>query len=381
MVGLPSMLHSLPFMWMQSLEKIGGSLRKTDCLNRLMFRLWARVCPVVFASMLVQGCGEVSSDEVYATVDGREITRKEIDPRIGQVLYDQLSKIFVARRTLLDERVREVLLDQEAAKYGQARMAFLDSIIDSRATPEAFARFKLAMNIRGRIPDARSNLAYVDTGSVVGSEILHRGFRNHIKGSYLDSLLAASDVRILLEPPMRPLIDMQHVAYTNCGNTEAIVEMTILTDPECVSCRDFFPILDSIYLEAKNEVAFKLVPYSEYVSIGSMAMMAAGDQRKAWEMYRAISRSRVDIRDTASFERLAADIGLDVPRFSQEVRRPDMKLAIERNAWALQDEGIVKTPSLLINNMLIENFATGNDIRAEIEKVKSMVEGHGEELR
>lgn len=116
------------------------------------------------------------------------------------------------------------------------------------------------------------------------------------------------------------------------GNKEAPVTITVFSDFQCPFCAKIDPILEQAMkdpeLKDKINVVFKHFPLSFHKEAkpASKAALAAGEQGsdKFWKMSEAIFKNQASLT-TDNFTKWAKEIGLNVPKFTKDLKDNDAK--------------------------------------------------------
>ncbi len=173
------------------------------------------------------------------------------------------------------------------------------------------------------------------------------------------------------------------------GNAQAKVVLVEYSDLQCPACARYYPVVKQIREELGNDVMivyrhFPLRQIHPHAEIAARAAEAAGMQGKFWEMHDIMFEFQQDwsaeINPKDSFERYAAQIGLDVGRFKDDINSKAAKEGVQNSYESGLRNGVNATPTFYLNGVKIENpngYGLIDIVKAEIEKVK--VESTGEE--
>ncbi len=159
------------------------------------------------------------------------------------------------------------------------------------------------------------------------------------------------------------------------GSDDAVVTIVEWSDFQCPFCNRVSPTLAKIEAEYgdKVRIAFKHLPLSIHPQApqAHAASIAAHRQGKFWEMHDRIFSNQRDL-STETLESHARAIGLDMDRFSADVRSDEVKNLIDADMEQAKGLNVTGTPSFFINGKYIsgaqpfENFK--RIIDAAIEK-------------
>ena len=154
------------------------------------------------------------------------------------------------------------------------------------------------------------------------------------------------------------------------GNVNAPVTLVEFGDYQCPSCAGFHPVVkelmrregDNLKLEFHH---FPLVQIHANALPASKAAEAAGDQGRYWEMNDLLfvnqSRWSAQPNPEAEFTTYATRLGLDVNRFMQSYRSPEVEARVLQDVqrgFAAQVDG---TPTFFVNGQRIWELPQGVD--------------------
>jgi Na+/H+ antiporter NhaA len=150
-----------------------------------------------------------------------------------------------------------------------------------------------------------------------------------------------------LVEPVDP--DLDHLR----GPAAAPVTMVEYGDFECPYCGQAEPVIRELLAEFGNELRYvfrhlPLVDVHEHAQLAAEAAEAAGAQGRFWEMHDLLFAHQ-DALDPGDLERYAAELGLDVERFSREVRTRRHASRVARDVDSADRSGVAGTPTFFVN--------------------------------
>jgi protein-disulfide isomerase len=178
-------------------------------------------------------------------------------------------------------------------------------------------------------------------------------------------------------PPVRPTIDYNKVHNLPIGrspikgNKNALVTIVEFSDFQCPYCATLQPTLNEVLKAYQKEV--KLVykhfplPFHAQAMNAAKASMAAGEQGKFWEMHDVIFGNYNQLSDE-KFKELAANIGLDVKRFTADYNSNKYDLQIQQDINLARGVGVTGTPTLFINGKRLMRRSF-NDFKYAIDTI------------
>jgi Na+/H+ antiporter NhaA len=137
------------------------------------------------------------------------------------------------------------------------------------------------------------------------------------------------------------------------GPTSAPVTLLEYGDFECPYCGQAEPVVRELLAEFGNELryVFRHLPLADvhqHAQLAAEAAEAASAQGRFWEMHDVLFAHQ-DALDPDDLTRYAADLGLDIERFSWELRTRQHAPRIARDVEGADQSGVAGTPTFFIN--------------------------------
>ena len=299
--------------------------------------------------------------EAIALIDSIPIYYDEIDSKVRQELFDQLNRIYTIRRITLEEKISEELIKLEATKLNVSVDSLLNLLYKRKINENNINQYLEVNGFNGKIPELRKNLLFHDINSDVGQNVLIKRFKRYILSQYTDSLAEAHEISVLLKPPISPVIKIDDLLVHYRGNLKSNITLLEISDFDCDMCRENRHVLDQLFAKYQEEIRFGFTHFGSYVSISAIASECAANQGKFWEMHDTIFNSK-QIPDTTDLFQFALDMQLDMNAFNENFHDSGLVDKIEYNLYKLESAGIYGTPTIMINNRLIFNSASLEDI-------------------
>lgn len=155
-------------------------------------------------------------------------------------------------------------------------------------------------------------------------------------------------------PSVRPIDETDHI----WGNINASVKMIIYSDFECPFCADFVDTVKQVKAEFGDKIiiAFRHFPLErhDYAVLSAVASECAAEQEKFWEMHDKIfADNKAGRLNKEQFKKDAADLGLNEEQFNQCLDSEKYKDKILSHLAEGKNAGIIGTPTIFINNIII----------------------------
>jgi protein-disulfide isomerase len=283
-----------------------------------------------------------------AVIGTRRITANELDKRIGSRLIAVETQKYAIRRTLLEEVIGELVLEQEAAARSLSVEQLLRSEVDGRVQPATQEEARAVLETaRDRLPGPEE----ASLAQLRDSMNRQRAVRRRVE--FLNQLRAKWGVRIILEPPRVAVADSNDPAK---GPVDAPVRLVEFTDFACPYCVRVVPVVKQVLAKYGDKVRlvfrdFPLTTIHPKAAKASEAAACAGDQGKFWEYHdRLFSTQRLD---PAELHQHAVELGLDGKVFDDCYASGRHEADWRRDKADGERYGVTGTPSFFINGRFV----------------------------
>ncbi|MFH1822638.1 MAG: thioredoxin domain-containing protein [Patescibacteria group bacterium] len=168
------------------------------------------------------------------------------------------------------------------------------------------------------------------------------------------------------------------------GDLNAPVQVIIYSDFDCPFSAAFYDTFEKIKAEFSNQVVIAFRHY--YLSSHPLALSAslaaecAAEQDKFWEMHdKLFMAKKEDLLSTSRINEEAANIGLDLVKFSNCLETEKYKDKIDEQMLAGSQAGVIGTPTIFVNKEILpgaypfENFIDQDGV--EQEGMKNIIKG------
>lgn len=139
------------------------------------------------------------------------------------------------------------------------------------------------------------------------------------------------------------------------GPSDAPVTLVQYSDFECPSCRDFYPVIRRIQnrIGTRLRLVYRHFPLREQhpnaQQAGEAAEAAAAQgEEKFWKMHDLLFEHQNSLNQD-DLKEYAAEIGLDVETFTEEINENKYRDRVEEDLQSGQESGVSGTPEFFIN--------------------------------
>lgn len=151
------------------------------------------------------------------------------------------------------------------------------------------------------------------------------------------------------------------------GPSNPDVHLVEFLDPECESCREFYPYVKMILQEhpEKIQLVVRYAPFHPNSKFAIKILEAARKQGKYWEALEVLFRyqpywgSHHNPQPELIWKYIP-EAGVDVERLKADMNDPEIDRMIEKEIAAVQELGIRGTPSFFVNGKPLETFGFEN---------------------
>jgi protein-disulfide isomerase len=290
-----------------------------------------------------------ASHAPVASVNGRIITRDELDQRVRSQLQALEERIYQLRASALHALIGEVLIEQEARRRGI-------TVNDLIAEIAAKARVEAA-EIAAAYERSRSQLVGLPEFEAMEQirENLARRRRAEAYRSFVEDLRKRAEVQIFLEPDARLTVAVDPGADPIRGPADSPITIIEFADFECPHSRKAQGALQRLLGENPDKVrlVFKHFPLPSHPSafLAARASLCAQEQGRFWEYHDALFSA------TPPFSRpdlqvLAERIGLERKRFADCLSSDRHSDRISEHVRSAQAAGVTGTPTFVVNGRI-----------------------------
>jgi Na+/H+ antiporter NhaA len=181
-------------------------------------------------------------------------------------------------------------------------------------------------------------------------------------------------------PPLTDLTDpVDPVRDHIRGRRDAPVTIVKYGDYECPYCRRAALALREVLdrSEGSLRVVFRNLPLTDVhpnAALAAQAAEAAAVQDRFWEMHDTLFE-RQDALGYADLVSYAEELGLDVPRFEDDVRSGRFVSRVGQDLNSAEEAGVAGTPSFFVNEVRYRGAYDVETLETLVRRVARLVEG------
>lgn len=305
-----------------------------------------------------------SPETVLASVNGTEITLKQVDDSVAAKIYPLQQQLYAIRKATLENLVTSKLLENEAA----ARKISIDELRRQLTAGE--------INVtRAQVEDAYTQNAsfFASMSPDEARERLRLDLENQARMKHyragLELLRKKWDVKLSFPPP--PFVtELDDGVSPVKGAAKPLVTIVEFSDFECPYCSEVQTALKQVMENYGKDVrmVFKHLPLEGHRNSlpAARAAYCAAEQDRFWQFHDALFASRNLSR--ALFEEIATELGLGMEKFRACLNSEHSRSAVVKDIETARLFRIDSTPSFIVNGKLIKGALSFADFQKIIER-------------
>lgn len=318
-----------------------------------------------FAYAQIQGDKEPRS-ETIATINGkRTITRQEIDALVGAQLFNLEERIYNLRKSVLENLITRVLLEEEAQSKGitveelqkqllPAKVEIKDTQIQesydsnigglgNMSEDEAKQRIRLDLEAHERIEQYRSALA---------------------------EIRKKARIVISLPDPIAPTINVSNEGPSKGGPVNSAVTIIEFSDFQCPYCKQAADTLRQVLQAYGDDVrlVFKHLPLPIHPDAfnAAQASVCAAAQGKFWEYHDRLFSSGSLSGDALTA--IASELGFNMKDFTACRASESSRAIVSKDVRDARVADVQGTPTLIINGRVMKGARGQEDLKKIIDQ-------------
>ncbi len=313
------------------------------------------------ASTCAQTPKAAKTDDVIANIDGRTVTRSELEHKQAARLLQPSYDYYHAQREALDQLINEELLQNEAARRKLTVDQLLDQEVNSKVKDPT--EDQMAVYYEG----LQTDKTFDEVRALILAQV-RQSRAGKLRKAYLATLREQAKIQILLPSPR---IDVAIGDSPIRGKKDAPVMIVEFADFECPFCQQMQPQIDKLLKEYDGKVAFvmKDMPLSIHPRAEKAAEAArcANDQGAFWPYHDILFHDRNNL-EIPQLKEAARGLGLDAARFNQCLDSGQQAAAIQKDFVQSQQLGLTGTPSFFINGHYFSGVVSYETLRDLVDQ-------------
>jgi protein-disulfide isomerase len=304
---------------------------------------------------------------VFATVNGENITSAKIEDDLLPFIFNVQVEIYKLRKSALDLRINDALLEQEAQNRKVTTRALLDAEVAGKIkkVTEADARDFYDKNkdkIQGDFAQFKDRII----------NYLGQLEEQKAEGAFADQLRKSAKLQMYLKEPEAPVLSIATDDRPARGKVDAPVTIIEFTDYQCPSCGALHPIVEQLIGEYGEKVRLVIRDFPldrhENAFKAAEAAEAAREQGKYWEYIDILFHNQTTL-GVDKLKEYATQLGLDRAKFDAALDAGKFVEKVKRDLNDGSRLGIDSTPTVFINGRKFTGEKTHDNLKATIDSV------------
>jgi len=309
-----------------------------------------------------------SEKDVLAKVGDDVITDHRLEVLLGSKLFELKKDIYRMKKEKLDQVIIESLIQKEARERGLSVEQLIDEAVPA-------ANFSASEQEIDQYMQENSDRLREWQGS---PQVLRSRVKNFLEqqkryqgvNAYARTLDQKYGVEVFLAAPQPPIVAVDTVNAPTLGPADAPVTIVEYSDYECPACRGTHESVKRLRATYGNSIrwVFKDYPLKrhKFAFKAAEAAHCAADQGKFWEYQELVfTKEKLDVENLINY---AGELGLSTDAFRKCLQDDKYKTKIESNAREGTLAGIDRTPSFIINGVLLTGGASYDTFVTRIEE-------------
>jgi protein-disulfide isomerase len=305
-------------------------------------------------------------DETIAVIDGRKISKSEIDAPMASQIQSLEQKIYELRSKSLEALINRNLLEEEAKRRGvsieELRRQFIAGVkVEEKEVEEAYSGI---LSRYGPPPvtelEAKERLRAT----------LESQKRSEAIGKAINELRIRSKIELYLNAP-EPVKLMISTSGPSLGAKDAPITITVFSDFQCPYCKKINDTLKQVVQIYGSDVRvlYKNLPLPNHPQAfkAAQAAFCADNQGKFWQYHDLLFEHSSDLSENA-LKGYAAEIGLDLGGFGSCLGSESSKGAVMKDLQEARQAGIFSTPTFVINGRVLKGARNLEDFKVVIDQ-------------
>jgi protein-disulfide isomerase len=284
---------------------------------------------------------------VLATVNGKNVTSGDVEDNLLPLIAAVQEQVYLVRKSDLDTKINDILLNSEAQKRGVTGRAVLDTEITAKTPTVTEAQAVDFYNKnKARINGEFQTVKYQIIQYLEGQE------QQKLENAFVERLRNGASVQTFLTPPAPPTFKIATDDQPTKGNPNAAVTVIEFTDYQCPTCATAQPVIERLLTEYGDRVRLVVrdFPLSMHPEArkAAEAAEAAREQGKYWDFVALLFRNQSALKPE-QLKQYAQVLGLDRAKFDAALDTGKYADKVDRDMIDGQRFGISGTPTFFVN--------------------------------
>jgi len=335
-----------------------------------LFVLFLMEVPFPLSAQQAQQSPQQPASEVLAIVDGKVLTRADLESKEAAKLLPARDQYYKAQREALDQLIDESLLEMQAGREKLTVQQLLDKHVNSKVkdpTEDQLEVYYEGLQTDQPFPTVRDKIL----------ETIRQHRTTVAKKEYLSSLRNQANLEVLLASPS---VDVALGDAPTRGSSKAPVLLIEFADYECPYCQKISPELKKLEADYSGKVLFAFkdypLPMHKHAQKAAEATRCAGLQNKYWEYHDSLFE-RGNGLDIPQLKEYARTLKLDTAKFDECLEKGETAAIVKKDQEQGQKLGLTGTPSFFVNGHFFSGATTYALLREIVDQQLALLSASG----
>jgi protein-disulfide isomerase len=302
-----------------------------------------------------------SPPEVLAVLDGKPLTRAELEHKQAAKLLPARDQYYKAQREALDQLIDDALLEMQAQREKVTVQQLLEDHVLTKVKDPTDDQLEVYYE------GVQTDQPFAAVRDKILETIRQRRIAKARK-EYLNSLRNQANLEVLLASPS---VDVALGDSPTRGVANAPVLLIEFADYECPYCQKIDSDLKKLQEEYSGKVLFAFkdfpLPMHKHAQKAAEATRCAGQQNKFWEFHDLLFDKSKGL-EIAQLKEYARALKLDAAKFDQCLDSGETDAAVKEDLGQGQRLGLTGTPSFFVNGHFFSGAASYATIREIVDQ-------------
>ena len=301
----------------------------------------------ILVERITPPANELERKRIVATVNGFPITSGDIEDGLAPLIYQVKLQTYRFRKTELDLKINDMLLDQEAKRQGVTPLALVSREVSGKlpiiTDQQLFAFYN---ENRAQFGEEFSKVKLQIVQYLLTQE------QQRLANSYAEQLRSRAAIQIFLRPPSEPSYKISIENQPSLGSDDAAVTVVEFTDFESPACAVVFPILKQLIAEFGAQVRFVVRDFPQQYKDSvraAEAAEAAFQQGRYWEYVAMLYQNSGGGFELDRLKKFASATGLDRKKFDEELDSGIWNDQVQMDIADANKIGVIQAPAFFVN--------------------------------
>ena len=310
---------------------------------------------------------QADQEEPLFEYQGKSYAVRDLSARMQQLHGTVLQDHYKTMRTLIDEMLFDVYVEQEAARQQRpVREVGIELLAVPDPTESEIRNFYNQMQ-------ARINLPFDQISKRLGKELKRQRVLQQ-RARLITRLKSEGKFALLLPIPPPALVIIDTTGRPVRGQPSAPITVVEFGDFQCPNCKRAVTVLDALLKKYPQDIKLVFMDFpinpsgiSRQVAYGGVC---AQNQGKFWAYHDAAFKAQASL-SKESPAKIARQVGVPMDKFEQCMQDRGTRAKVQASTDEARRLGVTATPTLFVDGRPFPSNHLLRDLGAYIDKKKA----------